>query len=73
MPTMTGKGFRETVTPSIIGMPSNEQDLADLTPADWDEVKRQALALLSAKTLDTPEGHLEYLRARIATATPRHV
>jgi hypothetical protein len=42
-------------------------DCDDLTPADWDEVKRQALKLLGSRVLDTPEGHLAYIRQRTAS------
>jgi len=59
--------MREPVQP-ILGMTASDDDFADLTEGDWDHVKAQALGLLAASALDTPAGHLAYLRERIAGA-----
>ena len=55
------------------GTPLASADGDDLTAAEWDLVKRLALQRLAATVLDTPEGHLAYIRRCAAALTPGHV
>jgi hypothetical protein len=67
-------GFRESrVAATLPGTPLVPADDDDLTAAEWDEVKRLALKRLTATVLDTPEGHLAYIRRCTAALTPGHV
>ena len=43
-----------------------EPEEADLSPDELTEVKRQALEILAAAALDTPECHLAYVRKALA-------
>jgi hypothetical protein len=61
--TPAGSGLREVrVAPPLADTPPGPMDFDDLTPSDWDEVKRQVLMLLGSRVLDTPENHLAYIR-----------
>lgn len=62
-----GSGFRERLAAAPLLTPPSD-DFADFTAADWDEVKRQALLIAGMKMLDLPDGHLAYIRGRIALA-----
>ena len=69
-----GSGLREArIVPPRAGTPADRVECGNLTAADWEEVKRQALALLGSRVLDTPSGHLCYIRQRIASVTLEHV
>jgi hypothetical protein len=62
-----GPGLRETLAAAPLLVPPPD-DFADFTAADWDDVKRQALLIAGMKMLDSPDGHLAYIRGRISTA-----
>jgi ferritin-like metal-binding protein YciE len=48
--------------------PDNELATDDFSPEDWIEVKNQALKLIGAKFLDSPDKHLAYIRQRLPRA-----
>lgn len=46
--------------------PDGDDD--QFTQEDWNEIKRQALQLLAADALDSPEAHSAYLKKQLAAA-----
>jgi hypothetical protein len=40
----------------------------EFSPEEWEEIKAQALAILKANSLDTPEHHLAYVREQLSLA-----
>jgi hypothetical protein len=70
-PVITTTVMRETV--ALIGAPGADGEFDTFTPGDWDDVKRQALAMFAASALDTPDAHLAYIRSSLAPVMAGHV
>jgi large subunit ribosomal protein L7/L12 len=72
-----GGGVKVTIVLSQIYTPKVKVELhdenGDLTTEDWNEIKLLALDLLAAEQLDTPSGHLGYIRQRISRVKAENV
>lgn len=70
-PASPGPGMAEAQAP--LYHPADMPDDAELTDAEWDDAKAQAMQAFAAMMLDTPENHLAYIRRQTLAVISRHV
>lgn len=62
--TLAADAAADDLASSVSG-PSSEPELTD---ADWEEIKRQALDIVLSKLITPPDVHLSYIRKQISGA-----
>jgi hypothetical protein len=61
-------GFLDSIERASAGASKAEETDDSLTPDDLKEVMREALKLIDSNGLDSPEGHLEFVRGQLRAA-----